>query len=53
MSGDGLDFNNIETRAVKFFFPLQGKASKEIYTILIESLGEHALSYVTVKNFVT
>ena len=27
MSGDGRDFNNVETRAViKFFFPLQGKA---------------------------
>jgi len=33
------DFNNIETRAViKFFFPLQGKAPKEIHAILTETL---------------
>ena len=34
------------------FFPLQGKASKEIHAILIETLGEHAPSYATVKNWV-
>jgi hypothetical protein len=38
MSGDARDFNNIETRAViKFFFPLQGKAPKEIHAILTET----------------
>ena len=48
MSGDARDFNNIQTRAViRFFFPLQGKAPKEIHAILIETLGEHA----TVKNW--
>ena len=53
MSGDARDLNNIETRAViKFFFPLQGKAPKEIHTILIETLREHAPSYSTVKNSV-
>jgi len=53
MSGDARDFNNIETRAViKFFFPLQGKAPKEIHAILIETLSEHALSYATVKSWV-
>jgi len=37
---DARDFNNIETLAViKFFFPLQGKASKEIHTILTEILA--------------
>ena len=47
------DFNNIETRAViKFFIFLQGKAPKEIHAILIETLGEHAPSYATVKNWV-
>jgi len=35
MSGDERDFNNIETRAVI----LQGKAPKEIYSILTEILG--------------
>ena len=46
------DFNNIETRAaIKFFF-LQGKAQKENHAILIETLGEHAPSYATVKNWV-
>jgi len=34
------------------FFFLQGKALKEIYTILTETLGEHAPSYATVKNWV-
>ena len=33
-------------------FFLQGKAPKEIHTILIETLVEHAPSYVTVKNWV-
>jgi len=51
---DARDFNNIETPAViKFFFFLQGKAPKEIHAILTETLGEHAQSYVTVKNWVT
>ena len=34
------------------FFSLQGKAPKEIHTILTETLWEHAPSYVTVKNWV-
>ena len=33
-------------------FFLQGKAPKEIHTILTETLGEHAPSYATVKNWV-
>ena len=52
MSGDARDFNNIETRAVIKFFFLQGKAPKEINAILKETLGEHAPSYATVKNWV-
>ena len=55
MSGEARDFNNIETRAViKFPHPhaLQGKAMKEILIILTETLGEHAPSYATVKNWV-
>ena len=51
MSGDARDFN-IETRAVIKFFFLQGKAPKEILAILTETLGEHAPSYATVKNWV-
>jgi hypothetical protein len=41
MSGDGSDFNNIETRAVikYFFFARQCKAPKEIHAILIEKLA--------------
>ena len=35
------------------FLYLQGKAPKEIHAILIETLGEHAPSYATVKNWVT
>ena len=33
------------------FFFLQGKALKEIHAFLIETLGEHAPSYATVKNW--
>jgi len=35
-----------------YFFFLQGMAPKEIRAILTETLGEHASSYVTVKNWV-
>jgi hypothetical protein len=49
MSDDARDFNNIEMRAVNFFF-LQGKAPKEIHAILTETLGEHAPSYGAVKD---
>ena len=52
MSGDGRDFNNIETRAVVKFFFLHGKAPKEIHANLTETLGEYASSYATVKNWV-
>jgi hypothetical protein len=34
-------------------FFLQGKAPKEIHTILTEALGEHEPSYATVRNWVT
>ena len=37
---------------VSFFPPLQGKAPNEIHAILIETLGEHAPSYATVKDWV-
>ena len=36
---DPRDFNNIETRAVFKFFFLQGKAPKEINTILTETFA--------------
>ena len=52
MSDDARDFNNIETRASSSFVFLQGKATKEIHAILIETLGEHAPSYTTVKYWV-
>jgi len=35
------------------FFFLQGKAPKEIHSILIKTLGEHATSYAIVKIWVT
>jgi len=48
MSGDASDFNNTETPdVIKVFFPC-----KEIHAILTKTLGEHAQSYVTVKNCV-
>ena len=52
MSGDERDFSNIETRAIIKDFFLQGKAPKEMHAILTETLGEHAPSYATVRNWV-
>ena len=52
LSGDARNFNYIETRAVIKIFFLQDKAPKEIHAILAETLGEHAPSYGTVKNWV-
>ena len=52
MSGDARDFNNIEKRALNKIFFLQGKAPKKILAVLTETLGEHAPSYDTVKNWV-
>ena len=54
MSGDARDFNNTETRdVINFPPPLQSKAPKEVHANLIETLGEHAASYATVRNWVT
>jgi len=33
-------------------FSLQGKAPKEVHAILIETSGEHAPLYATIKNWV-
>ena len=53
MPGDARDFNNIEMRAlIKFFFLLQSKTPKKIHAKLTRTLGEHAPSYTTVKNWV-
>ena len=41
-----------EVSCHQVFFPLQGKALKEIHAILRETLGKHAPSYATVKNWV-
>ena len=51
MSGDTRDFNNIETRAVVNFFSARQGAEGN-HSILTESLGEHAQSYATIKNWV-
>ena len=51
MSGDARDLKNMGTRAVSKYFFLQGKAPKEIHSILTETLGERAPSYATVKNW--
>ena len=52
MSGNAHDFNNKETQAVIKFLFLQGKSPKEIHAILTKTLGEHASSYTTIKNWV-
>jgi hypothetical protein len=51
MSSDVRDFNNIGTEAVIKFFFLQGKVPKKTHVILKRILGEHAPSYVIVKNW--
>jgi len=51
MSVNARNFNNKEMQAVIKFFFLQGKAPKEIHTILTETLGEHAPLYATIKNW--
>jgi transposase len=52
MSGEALDFNNIEKRAFIKFLLLQGKAPSEIHAILKETFGEHASWYSTFINVV-
>jgi len=54
MLGDARYFNNMETPAVIKSPPppRQGKALREIHAILTDTLGEHAPSYATVKNWV-
>jgi len=52
MSGDACDFNNIQMWAViKFCFPAR-QGAEGIHAILTETLGEHAPSHATVKNWV-
>ena len=45
-------FQRHRDASCQVFFFLQGKAPKEIHAILTETLGEHASSYATVKNWV-
>ena len=45
-------FQQHRDASCQVFFFLQGKAPKEIHAILTETLGEHAPSYDTVKNWV-
>ena len=45
-------FQHRDASCHQVFFFLQGNALKEIHAILIETLGEHAPSYGTVKNWV-
>jgi len=52
MSGDERDFNNIEKRAVIIFFFCKGRRRRKFNAILQETLGKHASSYATVKNWV-
>ena len=52
MSGDAWFQKHWDVGCHQVFF-LQGKAVKEIHTILTETLGEHAPLYADVKNWVT
>jgi len=53
MSDDERDFSKYRDASChQFFFSMHGKAPKEINTILTQTLGEHAPSYATVKNWV-
>jgi len=53
MSGNPRAISTTSRRKLSSLFFLQGKAPKEIHAILGETLGEHAPSYATVKNWVT
>jgi len=52
MSGDVRDFNNMETQAVIEFLLLQSTAPKDIHVTLKETLGKHALSCASIRNWV-
>jgi len=52
MSGDARDSTTSRCELSSSFIFLQGKVPKEIHAILTETLGEHAPSYATVKNWV-
>jgi hypothetical protein len=46
-------FQQHQNASCQQVFPtLQGKAPKEIHATLIKTLGEHAQSYATIKNWV-
>ena len=51
LKGSAISTTSRRELSSSFFF-LQGKAPKEIHAILIETLGEHAPLYGTVKNWV-
>ena len=44
-------FQQHRDQSCHYFLSLQGKAQKVIHAILTETLGEHAPSYTTVKNW--
>jgi len=53
MSGDARDLKkHRDSSCHQVFFPLQGKAPKEIHAILTETLGEHEALHATVRNWV-
>jgi len=45
-------FQQHRDASCQVYFFLQGKAPKEIHAIMRETLGENALSYATIKNWV-
>jgi hypothetical protein len=50
-SGNTRKFNIIKVRAIKFFFSPARQGSEGNSRHLTETLGEHAPSYTTVKNW--
>jgi len=52
ISGDARFQQHRDASCQVFFSSLQGKAPREIQAILTETLGEHAPSYATAKNWV-
>jgi hypothetical protein len=50
MSGD-VQFQQHRDASCHQLFFMKGKVPKETHVIMTETLGEHALSYVTVKNW--
>lgn len=52
MAGQLVNFSDVESRGVMKYLFLQGKSAKTIYDEMLQTMGDHAPCYATVKNWV-